>query len=163
MHLPLKWHRMLAARIRQRNFASARLVAWRGRMRSAGDRAGLAETLSNLSVVAEITGDLAASSRYLSEAISLRRELGERRGEAAALNLYALNALGQGQLAEAAMRADASISLHREFNDTRSLASALDSRGAIRAEGRRRRRSRVRSKQPPVRKYPGPTFAVPRP
>src|SRR5688500_6849802 len=97
MHLPLKWHRMLAARIRQRNFASARLVAWRGRMRSAGDRAGLAETLSNLSVVAEITGDLAASSRYLSEAISLRRELGERHGEAAALYMNTLTALGIDQ------------------------------------------------------------------
>jgi EAL domain-containing protein (putative c-di-GMP-specific phosphodiesterase class I)/tetratricopeptide (TPR) repeat protein len=101
-------------------------------MRSAGDRAGLAETLSDLSVVAEIAGDLAASSGYLSEAIGLRRELGERRGEAVALNLYALNALGQGRLAEAGERADASISIHREFNDTRSLASALESRGAIR-------------------------------
>jgi hypothetical protein len=101
-------------------------------MRSAGDRAGLAETLGNLSAVAETTGDLTASSGYLSEAIGLRRELGERRGEAVALNLYALNALGQGQLSEAALRADASISLHREFDDTRSLAGALDSRGAIR-------------------------------
>ncbi|HET9808311.1 MAG TPA: EAL domain-containing protein, partial [Candidatus Limnocylindria bacterium] len=101
-------------------------------MRSAGERTGLAETLSNLSVVAEITGDLAASGGYLTEAIGLRRALGQRRGEAVALNLYALNALGQGHLAEADERADASISLHREFEDTRNLASALDSRGAIR-------------------------------
>ena len=101
-------------------------------MRSAGERTGLAETLSNLSVVAEISGDLAASDAYLTEAIGLRRALGQRRGEAVALNLFALNALGQGHLAEAAERADASISLHREFNDTRNLSSALDSRGAIR-------------------------------
>jgi len=101
-------------------------------MRGADERTGLAETLSNLSVVAEITGDLAASDGYLTEAIGLRRALGQRRGEAVALNLFALNALGQGHLAQAAERADASISLHREFNDTRNLSSALDSRGAIR-------------------------------
>lgn len=101
-------------------------------MRGAGERTGLAETLSSLSAVSAITGDLAASGEFLSEAITLRRALGQRRGEAVALNLFALNALGRGQLAEAAERADASITLHRESNDTRDLASALDSRGAIR-------------------------------
>jgi tetratricopeptide (TPR) repeat protein len=123
---------MLMAQSGEHERARALFLEVMAIMRGAGERTGLAETLSNLSVVAEITGDLAASGGYLTEAIGLRRALGQRRGEAVALNLYALNALGQGRLADAALRADASISLHREFNDARNLASALDSRGAIR-------------------------------
>jgi diguanylate cyclase (GGDEF)-like protein len=123
---------MLLAQSGKHEWATALFLEVMAIMRSAGERTGLAETLSNLSVVAEITGDLAASGSYLTEAIGLRRALGQRRGEAVALNLYALNALGQGRLTEAGERAEASISLHREFNDARNLASALDSRGAIR-------------------------------
>lgn len=99
---------------------------------AAGDRAGLAVSLTNLGHAQYRAGDYPAATASLTEAISLNRELGDRMGLANTLIVLGLVQAILDYHAEAGASLTEALRLCRELGDESGQAVALDYLGFLR-------------------------------
>jgi CHAT domain-containing protein len=97
--------------------------------RSAADRAGEAQTLSELAGQYNAMGRLPEAIRYAGDALALQRTLNDRRGQARALRTLGLARAKLGETAEAAKQLDEALTINRSLQDRRSESLALYAMG----------------------------------
>jgi predicted ATPase/class 3 adenylate cyclase len=99
--------------------------------RKAGDKRGLATTLTNLGLIAFEQGDYAAARTLHAESLALGRELGDKRAIATSLNNLGLVANEQSDDLTARENYAESVGLLRELGEKGGLASVLNNLGNI--------------------------------
>ncbi len=99
--------------------------------REAGDKLGIANSLSILGLITYAQGDYTAARTLHTESLALRRELGNKRGIATSLNNLGLVAYEQGDYAETQAMYAESVGLYRDLGDKGSMASALNNVGNV--------------------------------
>jgi serine/threonine protein kinase/tetratricopeptide (TPR) repeat protein len=97
----------------------------------AGDRAGVAESLTHAANVLYDRGDLAGAERMDQQALSTYREIGNRGGEAGALNNIAVVVKSQGQLEMARQLYEQVLGITREIGSRSGEAYALNNIAAV--------------------------------
>jgi len=99
--------------------------------REAGDKLGIATSLTNLGLIAYAQGDYSEARTLHADSLALRRELGDKRGIATSLNNLGLVTLEQGDhIAAQAMYFEA-VGLYRDLGDKGGMASALNNEGNV--------------------------------
>ena len=92
--------------------------------REAGDRAGIASTLSNLGWQTWTAGDLAQGEALSREALAMQEDRGDALGVALARNNLAWIAMERGEFDEAQRQFEAVIASHERRGDARGVAYA---------------------------------------
>jgi len=99
--------------------------------RQAGDKLGIATSLTNLGLITYAQGDYSAARTLHADSLAIRRELGDKRGIATSLNNLGLVTLEQGDhIAAQAMYFEA-VGLYRDLGDKGGMASALNNEGNV--------------------------------
>ncbi|HEX6383662.1 MAG TPA: tetratricopeptide repeat protein [Anaerolineae bacterium] len=74
-----------------------------------------ADCLSNLGIVADLSGDRALARSYLEQCLAIRRQIGNRDAEGSALNNLGVVAWRQGNLVEAQAHFEQALQIYREI------------------------------------------------
>jgi len=93
-----------------------------------------ADSLYNLSCVAELQGDQISACDYASQAVGLYRTLNDRRGEFRALNVLGVSSRRPGDTGEAYACFDQALQLCREIGDRRGESIVLRNLGGYAAD-----------------------------
>jgi len=97
----------------------------------AGDRAGVAESLTHAANVLFDRGDLEGAHQRYQQALTTYREIGNRGGEAGALNNIAVVLKSQGQLDQARLLYEQVLAITREIGSRSGEAYALNNLAAV--------------------------------
>ncbi len=100
--------------------------------RQLGDKAGIADGLHSLGVVAAYLGYYAEAVTYDQEAMTLRRELNDQRGLALCLSFLGALKTSQGEYAPASQFYEEGLRLLRGLGDLRMTALLLNNLGYLR-------------------------------
>ena len=111
--------------------ALAGLEEARAAFQTAGDRAGLASTISALGSVHSDLGDNALCERLYRESLALSEAIGDRRGMSAVLNNHGIVLKNRGQLDEARAMHERALALRREIGDRNWTAISLNNIGVV--------------------------------
>ena len=111
--------------------ALASLEEARRAFEAAGDRAGLASTISALGSVHSDLGDNALCERLYRESLALSEAIGDRRGMSAVLNNHGIVLKNQGRLDEARALHERALALRREIGDRNWTAISLNNIGVV--------------------------------
>ena len=98
----------------------------RERSEELGDRAGIANSLNNLGLVAQQQGDYEAAREYHEDSLELKEELGDRAGIATSLNNLGLVARNQGDYEAAREYFERCVRTFIEIGADRRALTALD-------------------------------------
>ena len=97
----------------------------------AGDRPGQAGALDELGLLQQLTGDYAAATDNLTQAVALYAELGDQRGQAYALNHLGLVHQDTGDFQAATARHEQALALAREAGDRLAEAVSITDLGQV--------------------------------
>jgi tetratricopeptide (TPR) repeat protein/transcriptional regulator with XRE-family HTH domain len=100
--------------------------------RHLGDRAGLANALSNLGVARRLTGNFPGAAGDLAEALGICRDLGDRAGQANALTGLGTARELAGDFPAAARDLAEALDIYRDLGDRLGQANALTFLGEVR-------------------------------
>jgi len=99
--------------------------------RRAGDRPGQAGALDELGLLQQLTGDYAAATATLAQAVALYAELGDQRGQACALNHLGLVHQDTGDYQAATASHQQALDLAREAGDRLAEAVSITDLGQV--------------------------------
>jgi len=99
--------------------------------RRAGDRPGQAGALDELGLLQQLTGDYAAATATLAQAVALYAELGDQRGQAYALNHLGLVHQDTGEFRAATASHQQALALAREAGDRLAEAVSITDLGQV--------------------------------
>jgi predicted ATPase/DNA-binding CsgD family transcriptional regulator len=90
-----------------------------------------AKALDAAGALCHSLGDLMPAEAYLSEGLTIWRQLGDKRGMAISLNTLGLVAKAQGSLVRAGTQLSKALTLAREMNDAPRVATVLNNLAAL--------------------------------
>jgi len=99
--------------------------------RKVDDRAGIADCLGNLGLVAQREGELEAAFEYYQESFEIAKELGDHGGMAKCLNNLGLIIRQQGDYETAYEYHQESLDIARELGDRSGIADCLGNLGLV--------------------------------
>jgi tetratricopeptide (TPR) repeat protein len=94
-----------------------------------GDRYGIANTLNDMGVVADRSGEYAEARRLYEECLAIRRQIGHLWGIGTSLNNLGYLAYVQGEYAEAKVLLQESLAIQRQIGDQYHIANCLSNLG----------------------------------